>query len=266
MRILFIHNRYRQEGGEDIALDLEVRLLQQKGHVVSTLLFDNEGMEGFVKKIGRGVQALYNRRSARVVERTIREFRPELVHVHNLFFTASPSVIRVAARHGLPVVLTLHNYRLICANALLLRDNQPCNLCVQKVFPLDGIRYKCYRGSAIETGLVTAVTGLHKILRTWQHKVDAYITLTGFACSPISSSTPERGNPRGKERIFSFLSAAFRGRRASMSSWRPSPDYRKASWSSSATVRSGKWWSKPADLRPILYLREKRPGRKYCWL
>jgi glycosyltransferase involved in cell wall biosynthesis len=189
MRILFIHNRYRQEGGEDIALDLEVRLLQQKGHVVSTLLFDNEGMEGFVKKIGRGVQALYNRRSARVVERTIREFRPELVHVHNLFFTASPSVIRVAARHGLPVVLTLHNYRLICANALLLRDNQPCNLCVQKIFPLDGIRYKCYRGSAIETGLVTAVTGLHKILRTWQHKVDAYITLTRFARSRFQDSS-----------------------------------------------------------------------------
>src|SRR5580658_2090688 len=105
MRILFIHNRYQQEGGEDVALDLEVRLLQQKGHVVSTLLFDNEGMDGVIKKVERGVQALYNRHSARVAERAIREFRPDLVHVHNLFFTASPSIIRVAARHALPVVL-----------------------------------------------------------------------------------------------------------------------------------------------------------------
>jgi glycosyltransferase involved in cell wall biosynthesis len=189
MRILFIHNRYQQEGGEDVALDLEVRLLEQKGHVVTTLLFDNEGMDGFLKKVERGMQALYNRRSARIVERIIREFGPDLVHVHNIFFTASPSVIRVAAKHKLPVVLTLHNYRLICANALLLRDNKVCSLCVQKVFPLDGIRYKCYRGSAVETGLVTAVTGLHKVLRTWQKKVDAYITLTGFARSRFQASS-----------------------------------------------------------------------------
>lgn len=196
MRILFVHNRYQQEGGEDVALGLEVRLLQEKGHVVSTLLFDNEGMDGFVKKVERGVQALYNRRSARIVARAIREFQPELVHVHNLFFMASPSVIRVAARHGLPVVVTLHNYRLICANALLLRDNQPCSLCVQKVFPLDGIRFKCYRGSAVETGLVTAVTGLHKVFGTWRKKVDAYIMLTEFARSRFRASSMAAASDR----------------------------------------------------------------------
>src|ERR1700743_2541198 len=113
MKILFIHNRYRQEGGEDVALDLEVRLLREKGHTVSTLVFDNEGMEGLMEKVERGLQALYNRRSARAGERAISEFCPDLVHVHNLFFTASPSVIRMAARHGLPVVMTLHNYRLL---------------------------------------------------------------------------------------------------------------------------------------------------------
>jgi glycosyltransferase involved in cell wall biosynthesis len=189
MRILFIHNRYQQEGGEDVALDLEVRLLEQKGHAVSTLLFDNEGLDGAMQKVRRGIQALYSRRSARLVERIIREFRPDVMHVHNLFFTASPSVIRVAAKYRVPVVLTLHNYRLICANALLLRDNAVCTLCVQKIFPLDGIRYKCYRGSAVETGLVTAVTGLHKLIGTWQKKVDAYITLTEFARSRFRTSS-----------------------------------------------------------------------------
>jgi glycosyltransferase involved in cell wall biosynthesis len=196
MRILFIHNRYLQEGGEDAALELETRLLEQKGHIVSTLLFDNEGITGFMDKIERGTQALYNRHSARLVERTIREFRPEIVHVHNIFFTASPSVIREAARHGLPVVLTLHNYRLICANALLLRNDQVCELCAKKVFPLYGIRYKCYHGSAVETGLVTAVTGLHKVLRTWQKKVDAYITLTEFARSRFQNSSMAAASDR----------------------------------------------------------------------
>jgi glycosyltransferase involved in cell wall biosynthesis len=189
MRILFIHNRYRHEGGEDVALDLEVRLLEQKGHAVGKLIFDNEGKDGLGQKLRRGVQALYSQRSARMTARAIREFRPDVLHVHNLFFTASPSVIRVAAKLGVPVVLTLHNYRLICANALLLRENVVCTLCVQKTFPLAGIRYKCYRGSAAETGLVTAVTGLHKLIRTWQTKVDAYITLTGFARTRFAASS-----------------------------------------------------------------------------
>lgn len=189
MRILFIHNRYLQPGGEDVALDLEEQLLRQKGHAVSTLIFDNTAMDGWLQKVQRGVSAIYSRRSAREVDRAIRDFKPDVLHVHNLFFTASPSVIRTAARHHIPVVMTLHNYRLICANALLLRDNAVCTLCVQKVLPLDGIRYKCYHGSAVESGLVTAITGWHKMIGTWQRKVDAYITLTEFARSQFRASS-----------------------------------------------------------------------------
>jgi len=135
------------------------------------------------------MQTLYNVRSARILDNTLLEFRPDVVHVHNLFFSASPSVLWVAARHDVPVVYTLHNYRLICANALLLRDNQVCQLCVKKTFPLEGIRYKCYRGSAVESGLVTLTTGLHKVLGTWRKKVAAYIVLTEFARSVIHSSS-----------------------------------------------------------------------------
>ena len=189
MRILFVHNRYQQEGGEDVALDLEVRLLRQKGHDVSTLLFDNDDLKGLATKVKKGVDAVYSRKSARLLADAIRGFRPDIVHVHNIFFAASPAVLWAAARQRLPVVYTLHNYRLICANALLLRDNQVCHLCVKKTFPLAGIRYKCYRGSAVETGLVTLVTGLHKVLRTWRRKVAAYIVLTEFARSRMQDSS-----------------------------------------------------------------------------
>jgi len=189
MRILFIHNKYQQEGGEDVALDLEVQLLLQKGHAVKTLFFNNDDIEGLATKVKKGLQAIYNFRSARILEEALADFHPDIVHVHNLFFSASPSVIWAASRYGAPVVYTLHNYRLICANALLLRDNHICHLCVKKTFPLAGIRYKCYRGSAVQSGLVTLTTGLHKVLGTWRKKVAAYIVLTEFARSIIRSSS-----------------------------------------------------------------------------
>jgi glycosyltransferase involved in cell wall biosynthesis len=189
MRILLIHNKYQQAGGEDVAFDVEVRLLRQKGHEVDTLLFDNNDIQGLVTKVKKGLEALYNFRSAHLIGEALLRFRPDIVHVHNIFFSASPSVIRVAASHGVPVVYSMHNYRLICANALLLRDNQVCHLCVKKTFPLEGIRYKCYRGSAVESGMVTLTTGLHKVLGTWRKKVAAYIVNTQFARSVIYSSS-----------------------------------------------------------------------------
>jgi len=66
----------------------------------------------------------------------------------NLFFEASPSILYAASSLKIPILLTLHNYRLICANALLLRNGKPCELCVKKTFPLSGIRYRCYRNSS----------------------------------------------------------------------------------------------------------------------
>ena len=189
MKILFIHNKYQQAGGEDVAVDLEVRLFRQHGHEVSELLFDNKALQGLATKVKNGVGAVYNRQSARQLEEALGKSCPDIIHIHNIFFAASPSVLWMAAKHRIPVVFSLHNYRLICANAQLLRDNQVCHLCVQKIFPLQGIWHKCYRGSAIETGLVTLVTGLHKILHTWEKKVSAYTVNTEFARSHFQSSS-----------------------------------------------------------------------------
>jgi glycosyltransferase involved in cell wall biosynthesis len=184
MRILFIHNAYRQYGGEDVAVELETALLKEKGHDVSLVHFTNEG-----GGMAAAWNAIYNRASARKARAAIRAFRPDIVHVHNWFFEASPAVLFAAAKEKVPVVMTLHNYRMICANALLLRNNIPCELCVPHTFPLYGVRYKCYRGSAAQSALVTAVTGIHKSRRTWQQKVDRYIVLTAFAGSRFEGSS-----------------------------------------------------------------------------
>lgn len=189
MKILFIHNRYKQYGGEDMAVELETSILERKGHEVKTILFDNKLILGFFSKINAALGSLYNFTSSKRVSKYILEFKPDVIHVHNLFFVASPSILYAASKHKIPVVLTLHNYRLICANALLLRNNQVCELCTQKKIPLAGIKYKCYRDSSVGSALVTAITGIHKIRATWKNKVSTYITLNEFSRSKLLHSS-----------------------------------------------------------------------------
>ena len=189
MKILFIHNRYKQFGGEDVAVELETAVLINKGHEVKTIFFDNTSIGGFFSKIAAGFRSIYNFSSAKEISKIILQFKPDVVHIHNLFFIASPSVINAANHHKIPVILTLHNYRLICANALLLRNDQVCELCTQKKFPLAGIKYKCYRDSAAGSALVTAITGIHKISATWKNKVSTYITLNEFSRSKLLHSS-----------------------------------------------------------------------------
>ena len=189
MKILFIHNRYKQDGGEDVVVELETSILSEKGHEVKTLLFDNRSINSGISKIIAAIRSVYNFSSAKKVSKIINEFKPDIIHVHNLFFISSPSVLYAAGKKKIPVILTLHNYRLICANAILLRNNRPCELCISKKFPISGTRYKCYRNSSIESAAVTAITGLHKLYNTWKNKIYTYITLTEFSKSKFLHSS-----------------------------------------------------------------------------
>jgi glycosyltransferase involved in cell wall biosynthesis len=182
MRILVIHNRYQQAGGEDAIVRQETDLLRRYGHSVELLLFDNEEFSSSLgKKIRGAVLSINNPTSARRVADAIRTFRPDVVHIHNLFYTASPAIIDAAKRWNVPVVMTLHNYRLVCNSSLLMRPAElACERCLTKTLPLDGIRHGCFRGSRLQSAQLTALTSLHKLTGTWQ-RVDKYIALTEFA-------------------------------------------------------------------------------------
>lgn len=189
MRILFVHNTYQYRGGEDTTLDMESALLKAKGHVVDILGFNNSEINGALAKVGAGIRSFYNPRSARLLKEKVNAFKPDIIHIHNLFFTASPSILYAAWQLKVPVVMTVQNYRLICANALLLRDQQVCELCIQKKFPLDGIRYKCYRSSYVESALVTGITSIHKVLSSWNNKVNRYIVPSVFLQNKLHNSS-----------------------------------------------------------------------------
>ena len=179
MRILVVHNRYRERGGEDVVVEHEMALLRDAGHEVTEYGRHNDEIEESAP-FGTALQALWNRRTTREIGTLLRRTRPDVVHVHNTFPLVSPSVYWAASGAGVPVVQTLHNFRLICPQGLLLREGKPCESCVGRL-PLPAIRHACYRGSRAQTAVAAGAVTLHRSLGTWRSKVDRYIALSEFS-------------------------------------------------------------------------------------
>lgn len=181
MRILLIHNYYQKAGGEDTVFKAEGELLAQNGHTVERLIFDNKLIKSFRDIINFGLSSIYNAKSAKILKAKIQEFQPDLIHVHNFFPIASPSIFFTAHRLKVPVVFTLHNYRLICPSGILFYDNKIYEKSIHHLFPIDAIRKGIYRNSKLQTAAVVMMTGLHKLINTWNRKIDAFITLSEFS-------------------------------------------------------------------------------------
>jgi glycosyltransferase involved in cell wall biosynthesis len=187
VRILVAHNRYQQTGGEDVVAEAEAELLASHGHVVERLAVANDHIRGTVSQIGASISSIYSFDSNRLIKQKIDRFRPDVVHIHNFFPTLSPSVFYACSEAGVPVVHTLHNYRIICASATLFRDGGICEECLQSRSILPGIRHACYRSSRIGSAVSGFGMALHDHMHTWSEKVSAYIALTSFAADKLGS-------------------------------------------------------------------------------
>jgi hypothetical protein len=166
-RVLQVHTRYRQAGGEDRAVEAERVLLDAAGLEVHQVIFDNAEMQESNSLIGDlrlGASAVWSHSAAARVASAIREFRPQVVHVHNTFAAASPSVYRAASALRLPVVVTLHNYRMVCPAATLFRGGHPCTDCVGMPAPLPAVVHACVRGSRLQSAVAAATLTTHRAL------------------------------------------------------------------------------------------------------
>ena len=181
-RVLQVHTRYREAGGEDRVVDDERHLLESAGVKVDQVIFDNaaidEGSSGGSARAA--ASAVWSTEAASRVRRAINTSRPDVVHVHNTFVLASPSVFWAANRSAVPVVHTLHNYRLVCPVATCFRDGHSCTDCVGQPIPLPGVVHSCVRGSLTQSAVVAATLAAHRALGTWQRRIDRYVALTGF--------------------------------------------------------------------------------------
>lgn len=179
MKILIIHNAYRQRGGEDIVAQAEIALLRDHGHEVEIYQRDNHELRD-ASRLSAAMSAIWSRKTGVEIAALCAAFQPAVIHAHNTFPLISPALYWAASRSGIPLIQTLHNFRLLCPQAMFLRENKPCEDCLGKL-PWRAIAHKCYRDSAAQSAVAAAMLATHRALGTYRTKIAGYIALSNFS-------------------------------------------------------------------------------------
>jgi len=179
MKLLLVHNSYQQPGGEDQVVASELDLLSSHGHEVLCYTAHNDAVR-HLSKVSLAFRTSWSRTTYQEMRALLQRERPQIVHVHNTLPLLSPAVYYAARAAGVPVVQTLHNYRLLCPKAVLLREQRICEDCVGRRVPWPGILHACYRQSRAATSAVAVMLSVHQLLGTWSRQVNRYIALTEF--------------------------------------------------------------------------------------
>jgi glycosyltransferase involved in cell wall biosynthesis len=201
LRILVLHSRYLSgdASGENRVVEDEVRVLREGGHQVTVWDPEPDELHG-LGLVRTGMRTVWSPGAASRVRGLVRKHRPDVVHLHNLFPMLSPSAVRAAGHRksvastmepgrlrggetgagppGPAIVMTLHNYRLLCLPGLLLRDDRICEDCVGRL-PWRGIVHRCYRGSALGSSAIAGSLVVHRAAQTFA-KVNRYLAISGF--------------------------------------------------------------------------------------
>ena len=177
--ILIVHNYYQIPGGEDTVVANEKKMLEEHGHRVVLYNRHNTELKEMpkLKKICIPITTIFNPRTYNEIKRIIKTEKIDIVHVHNTLNLVSPAVYYAARALEVPVVQTIHNFRLLCPGATFYRDGHICEICMENGLWC-AIKHKCYRGNRAQT--------LVCVLSTWFHRMTGiygkinYICLTEF--------------------------------------------------------------------------------------
>jgi glycosyltransferase involved in cell wall biosynthesis len=235
MRILVVHNRYRSSmpSGENRVVDDEVEMLRDAGLVVETFFRDSDDIESFgpLRKAALAVSPTYSAEAVRDFRRVLAEFRPDVVHLHNPFPLISPWVVRVAKQAGIPVVQTVHNYRMSCPAGTFFRDGKICEDCTGKAFPWPAVQHGCYRGSRAQSLSIAVAARAHR--STWE-LVDRFLPVSEFVADKLieagvprtritvkynACAVPARRTPPGNGFLLASRLGAEKGIRLMLDAW-----------------------------------------------
>lgn len=182
MKILLVHNAYQEPGGEDIAFESERNLLESAGHQVVVYRRTNSETKNYpgLKRIALVTRIIWAKDAQQEIAELLKREKPQLAHIHNTFMMVSPSVYSACQEAGVPVVQTLHNYRLLCPGGNLFRGGHVCGECIEHGL-WRGVRHACYRDSRPATISVALMLTLNRYCGTWKEMVNGYIALTNFA-------------------------------------------------------------------------------------
>jgi len=182
VKLLLVHNYYREHGGEDDVFASERDLLQRHGHETVEYVRHNDEIRLYspLRQASLALRTTWAWDSYAAFEDLLRRHRPALAHFHNTFPLISPAAYYACQRAGVPVVQTLHNARLLCPQSNYYRDGRICQDCFGKTIPWPGALHGCYRGSRAQSAVVAAMLGVHNRRRTFHKQVDAYIVGSEF--------------------------------------------------------------------------------------
>ncbi len=181
MRILIAHNFYQVHGGEDAVARSETALLKDFGQEVFFYERHNDELKKLnaLEKTAHFVSLDHNRKSYELMRQEIKKVRPQVVHFHNIYYMMTPSVYQACRDEGVPVVQSLHNYRMVCSNGLLYRDGHVCEDCLEKNV-WEGVKHKCFRDSALLTAMMAMSIDRLWRKEIWVNLVDCYIVAAEF--------------------------------------------------------------------------------------
>jgi glycosyltransferase involved in cell wall biosynthesis len=235
MNILIAHNIYQQAGGEDRCVAAEVAMLRAHGHEVTEYYAHNDAIDG-MGRLEVASRTIWSSSSFRELRELFRTRRPDIAHFHNTFPLISPAAYYAANAEKTPVVQTLHNFRLSCANALLFRNGEVCEDCLGKSVPWPGVAHKCYRGDYAASAAVVSMLMVHRALGTWRKAVDLYIALSkssrgklvkgGLPAEKVVVKSnfiypdPGAGGGQGRYGVFVGRLSAEKGLGTLLSAWR----------------------------------------------
>jgi glycosyltransferase involved in cell wall biosynthesis len=179
MRVLILHSRYLSgdASGENRVVRDEARLLAAGGHAVQLNDPSPTRAHG-MRLVTTAIDAVWTTDGGKAVRHLIRRFRPDVVHCHNLFPMLSPAAVRTCHLEGIPVVITLHNYRLMCLPSTFLRDGRVCEDCLGRA-PWPGVIHRCYRESLPGSAVLATSLLVHRSLRTFGY-VSLFLAVSPF--------------------------------------------------------------------------------------
>jgi glycosyltransferase involved in cell wall biosynthesis len=195
MKILLVHNSYQQPGGEDVVFEQELELLKRAGHTVIAYRRSNWEVDAYqgIRRLDLMRNTIWSKDTRKEFSSLLLQERPKLVHVHNTFVMVSPSIYSACQEAGVPVVQTLHNYRLFCPAANFFRDGRICKDCVEHSL-VHAVKHRCYRGSRAATATVALMLAVHRQRQTWIRDINRYIVPSAFARTTVV----EAGLPANK--------------------------------------------------------------------
>lgn len=168
-------------------------MLRRRGHDVVEHVLENTRVAPR-QMISVGLRSLWNTPEAERVKALIRSVQPDVLKVDNFFPQFSPSIFRAAKTMGVPTVLSVRNYRLVCPSANLFRDGHPCSECVGRPVAWPGVLHRCYRGSLLQSGAVAASNAVARARGVWADEVDRYVAVSRF----VEQQLVDGGLPAGK--------------------------------------------------------------------